>query len=236
MRVKMIGIVGGIGPESTIAYYRHILAAYRERRGDDGAPSIVINSIDVRKMLGLIGENQLPQVTDYLLDAVNALARAGAGCALLASKTPHIVFDEIQRRSPIPLVSIVQATCDAVKAMGLLKPGLLGTRFTMQGRFYQNVFHREGLALALPSTHEQDYIHGKYINELLNGILLPETRKGLLDVIARLKEREGIDGVILGGTELPLILSASSACDIPLLDTAQIHARSIVAYALSTSS
>jgi aspartate racemase len=231
--LKTIGIVGGIGPESTIEYYRHILAAYREQKGEDSAPSIFINSIDVRKMLGMIAAQDLAGTTAYLVEAVNTLARAGAGYGLLAANTPHIVFDQIQRQSPIPLISIVEATCAAVKALGLKKPGLLGTRFTMQGNFYQEIFRREGVALAIPAPEDQDYIHGKYMNELLKCVLLPETRAGLLETISRLKDREGIDGVILGGTELPLILRDSSACGIPLLDTTQIHARSIVTCALA---
>jgi aspartate racemase len=229
--LKTIGIVGGIGPESTIEYYRYILAAAAERQRDGAIPSIIINSIDVNKLLALAGANQLGQLTAYLLEAVNALARAGAHCGLLASNTPHIVFDDVQRQSPIPLISIVEAVCEEAKKQGLKKPVLFGTRITMRGRFYPEVFSKAGLDLAVPSLEEQDYIHGKYVNELLQGIFLPETRAGLLDVVAQLKERKGIDSVILGGTELPLILRDSMACGIPLLDTAKIHARSIVNYA-----
>src|SRR5713226_10310610 len=199
-------MVAGIGPESTIEYYRHILAAYREQIPDGSAPSILINSIDVKKLLDLIAANELDRVTAYLVEAVQVLVRAGTGCGLLAANTPHIVFDEIQRQSPIPLISIVQATCDAAKALGLKRLGLFGTRFTMRGRFFADVFSREGIALAVPLPDEQSYIHDKYMNELGKNIFLPETRARLLELVARLKERQGIQGLILGGTELPLIL------------------------------
>jgi aspartate racemase len=229
--VKTIGIVGGIGPESTIDYYRTIIATYRERRPDGSFPSIIINSIDANNLLGLIAANDLGRATDLLVAEVERLARAGAAYGLLAANTPHIVFDDVQRRSNIPLVSIVEATCQAVKALGLKRSALVGTRFTMQGRFYPDVFEKEGMTLIVPDATQQTYIHDKYMGELLKGIFLPETREGLLAIVDQMKQRDGVDAVILGGTELPLILRDATASGIPLLDTTQIHAKAIVARA-----
>jgi aspartate racemase len=226
--MQTLGIVGGIGPESTIEYYRAIIAAYRER-ADGDYPSIIINSISVKKLLDLVAANDLAAVTDYLGSEVERLARAGAGFALFASNTPHIVFDEVQRRSLIPLLSIVQATCAAVQALGLKRVGLFGTRFTMQARFYPEVFAREGITVAVPQPEEQAFIHEKYMVELLNNIVRPDTRERLLEIVERMKERDGIGGLILGGTELPLILRDGSASGIPFLDTTQIHARAAAA-------
>lgn len=226
--MKTAGIIGGIGPESTIEYYRLMVAAYRERKPDGSYPPIIINSIDLTKMLGLIAANQLAEVTDYLVGEVQKLARAGADCGLLAASTPHIVFDEIRRRSPIPLISIVEATCDAAKNLGLNRLGLFGTRFTMQGRFYPEVFSKAGISLAVPDESDQAYIHEAYMNELVKGIFLPQTRERLLTIVDRLKERESIRGLILGGTELPLILRDATARGIPILDTTQIHVRAMV--------
>jgi aspartate racemase len=226
--MKTIGIIGGIGPESTVAYYRAIISAYRERRPDGTYPSIIINSIDLKKMLELVGGNQLDEVTDYLVCEIERLAGAGAAVGLLAANTPHLVFDEVQRRSPLPLVSIVQATCDAARALGLKRPGLFGTRFTMQGRFYPDAFSKAGIELVVPDDTERAYIHDKYMGELVKGIFPPETREHLLAIIDRMKTRDGIDAVILGGTELPLILGDGAASGIPLLDTTQIHAKAIV--------
>ena len=231
--MKTIGIVGGIGPESTVDYYRTIIATYRERRPDGSFPSVIINSIDAKNMMGLIASNDLGRATDLLVSEVERLARAGAAYGLLAANTPHIVFDDVQRRSPIPLVSIVEATCEAVKALGLKRPALIGTRFTMQGRFYPDVFEKEGLTLVVPDETQQTYIHDKYMGELLRGIFLPETREGLLAIVDRMKQRDGIDSVILGGTELPLILRDATASGIPLLETTQVHAKAIVARAWS---
>jgi aspartate racemase len=231
--MKTIGIVGGIGPESTIEYYRFMIAEYREQKPDGGNPSIIINSIDVGTLLDLVGANQLAQLTEYLVTALQKLADAGADIALLASNTPHIVFDDVNRQSPIPLVSIVEATCDAAKALNLKKIGLFGTRFTTQGRFYPQVFSREGLTLAIPAEDEQAYIHDIYMNQLLKGIFLPETRAQLLKIVEEMKKRDGIEALILGGTELPLIMRDSSFSGIPFLDTTKIHVKSIVARALA---
>jgi aspartate racemase len=226
--VKTLGIIGGIGPESTIEYYRAVIASYREQREDGDYPSIIINSINLKRMIDLITANQLAVVADVLVAEVERLARAGADFSLMASNTPHIVFDDVQRRSSMPLLSIVQAACDAAKALGLKKVGLFGTRFTMQGRFYPDVFARAGIALIVPQLDEQVLIHEKYMGELLNNIFLEETRERLLAIVEQLKTRDSIEGLILGGTELPLILRDSSSSGIPFLDTIQIHARAAV--------
>ncbi len=230
--MKAIGIIGGLGPESTIDYYRRLLATHQELRPGEGAPSIIINSLDVNKGLGMVGANQLGQLTEYLVFEIERLARAGAECGLLSANTPHIVFDDVSRRSPIPLVSIVEATCAEAKRLGLTNLGLFGTRFTMQGRFYPQVFSREGVALTVPTPDEQDYIHDKYINELIPGKFLPQTRERLLAIAARMKQQDSIQGLILGGTELPLILTDSSSLGIPFLDTTQIHVLAILEQAL----
>lgn len=227
-----IGVIGGIGPESTIDYYRAMIAAYRERQPDGSYPAIVISSIDAKTLLGLLSAHELAKVADHLVAEVERLERAGAGCALLAANSPHIVFDEVQRRSRLPLVSIVEATRDEAMRLGLERLGLFGTRFTMQGRFYPDVFEAAGLTLVVPDETEQAYIHDKYMSELLNGILRPETRERLLAIVAQMQARDGIDAVILGGTELPLVLRDTTASGIPLLDTTQIHARAIVARAM----
>jgi aspartate racemase len=223
--MKTVGIIGGIAPESTVAYYRLIIAAYREQKPDGSYPSILINSIDLTKVLDLAGSNELDKLVEYLVSEVHKLAQAGADFGLLASNTPHIVFEEVRRQSVIPLISIVEAACQTAKTLGLKKLGLFGTSFTMQGKFYPEVFSREGIDLAVPDKDDQIYIHDKYMSELVKGVFLPETRKGLLRIVGRLKEREGIQGIILGGTELPLILREDTASGVPVLDTTRIHVR-----------
>ena len=231
--MKTVGLIGGIGPETTIEYYRSIIAAYREQKPDGGYPAIFVNSVNLSQLIEWMTNHSLDQVTQYLVREVEKLAQAGADFAAFASNTPHIVFDEIQRRSRIPLISIVETTCERVQALGLKKVGLFGTRFTMQGRFYPDVFSPAGITLVVPELEEQAYIHEKYMGELLNNIFLPETRRGLLTVVDKLRARHAIEGLILGGTELPLILRDDEHHGIPLLDTTRIHVERIVAELVS---
>lgn len=231
--MKIIGMIGGIGPESTIDYYRRLLEGTQKRNPGGPSPAIIINSIDLQKGLALLGANQLTELTEYIVPEVVRLHGAGAEFGFLAANSPHIVFNDIARRSPIPLVSIVEATCAEAKARGFTKLGLFGTRFTMHGHFYPDVFTREGVGLTVPTADEQDYIHDKYINELIPGKFLPETRDGLLAIAARMKKDDGIQALVLGGTELPLILTDSSLLGIPFLDTTQIHVNAILERAIA---
>lgn len=231
--MKTVGIIGGIGPESTIEYYRLIIAAYREQQPDGSYPSIIINSVDLSRLITWVTANELETLAAYLVAEIERLHRAGADFGLLASNTPHIVFDEISRHSPIPLISIVEATRGEARAKGLRRVGLFGTRFTMQGRFYRDTFSRADIAIVTPSEDEQSYIHEKYMNELLNNIFLPQTRAHLLTIVDRMKADDQIEAIILGGTELPLILRDTEHNGIPFLDTTRIHVRQIVAELLS---
>ena len=226
--VATLGIVGGIGPESTIEYYRTVIRAYQERHGASAQPSIVINSVDAHEMLGLFGAGRIPEAIEFLLGALRRLADAGASAGIIAANTPHVVFDEVQARSPIPLVSIVTATCDFVRAAGWKSPALFGTRYTMGGHFYQDVFARAGIEILLPDEADQAYIHDKYMTELIRTQFLDATRDGLTAIVARMKAQRAIDAVILGGTELPLVLRGKEAAGVPLVDTTQVHARAAV--------
>jgi len=226
--MKTVGIIGGIGPESTIAYYRLIISSYRERKRDGNYPQIVINSINMKRMLDLIGASRLKEVVAYLGDEMKRLADAGVDFGLMASNTPHIVFDDIQAMSPIPLISIIEVTCKKAERLGLQRVGLFGTRFTMEGQFYEEVFSARSISVVVPKPDDRDYIHEKYMGELVKGIILDETKSRLLAIVRSLKKQEGIDGLVLGGTELPLILSEADDRDIPFLDTTVIHVESVV--------
>jgi len=231
--MKLIGIVGGIGPESTIDYYRLFISTYRERRPDGGYPPVVINSIDLARALKLVSSNDLAGLAAYMLEEVRRLARAGATHGLLSSNTPHIVFDEIRRASPIPLISIVETTCRAAAERKLKHVGLFGTRFTMQGGFYQKVFAREGIAVAIPESGDQEFIHDTYLNELVNGVVLAATRERYIAIARRMKKEQGIEALILGGTELPLLLRDAIGIGMMLLDTARLHVEAAVSELLS---
>jgi aspartate racemase len=231
--MKILGMIGGVGPESTIDYYQNIIRFYRERQRDGSYPQFIINSVDLKKGLDFMAANDLAGMAVYLLEEVGKLARAGANFGLISANTPHIVFDDVASKSPIPLISIVEATCAAAKARKLKRLALFGTRYTMQGAFYPEVFSREGIEVVVPDAKDQDCIHEKYLNELVLGKFLPETRAGLLAIVDRMKGKIDIDGVVLAGTELPLILHDAEHQGIPFLDTTKIHCQAAVAEMLS---
>jgi aspartate racemase len=230
--LKTIGILGGIGPESTIDYYKLLLKRSPER-GGSRSPQIVINSVDFWAMRALLEKGDAAGLAEMLARDLDVLARAGAGVAIIAANTPHMVFDRVQPRAGIPLVSIVDATLAAAEAQGLRRLGLLGTRFTMLGTYYGEAFAKRGLAIVAPDRPDLDYVHDKYVGELVEGTFLDATRGGLVAVIERLRKNAGVDGVILGGTELPLILR-DVPFDLPLLDTTRIHVDAVLRAALRT--
>ena len=231
--MKTLGIIGGLGPESTIDYYGRIIALYRARTSDGSYPQFIINSINMKKGLDFMDANNLTGMAEYLLEEIGKLGQAGATFCLISANTPHIVFDEVAAKSPIPLISIVEATCAAAKARKLKRLALFGTRYTMQSTFYPKVFARDGIELLVPDLHDQDYIHDKYMNELVPGKFLADTRAALLAIVDRMKATRTIDGVILAGTELPLILRDPIHNGIPFLDTTKIHVGAAVAHMLS---
>jgi aspartate racemase len=231
--MKTLGIIGGVGPESTVDYYGRIITLYRERTGDGSYPQFLINSINLKKGLDFMAANNLWGMADYLVEEIDKLARAGATFGLISANTPHIVFDEVAFKSPIPLISIVETTCLAAKARKVKRLALFGTRYTMQAAFYPKVFSREGMELVLPDPEDQTYIHDKYLNELVAGKFLPATRAGLLAVVDRMEAKHNIDGVVLAGTELPLILRDTEHNGIPFLDTTEIHCEAAVTEMLS---
>jgi aspartate racemase len=197
------------------------------------SPQILINSVDYWAMRRLLDARDDAGLADMLVRDLEALQRAGAGVALIAANTPHMVFDAVQARVSLPLVSIVTATADAAAAQGLTRPGLLGTRFTMRGRFFGDVFAARGMTIVVPEAADVDYVHDVYVNELVQGQFLDSSRAGLVAVMDRLRTR-GIDGVILGGTELPLILRGVEY-PLPVLDTTRIHVEAALEAALTRS-
>ena len=226
--MKIPGIIGGLGPEATQEYYRLIVATYRARTKDGSYPPLVLNSIDMQRMIRLLTAQQLPELVAFLLGEINRLARAGADFGVLSANTPHVVFPALQAQSPLPLLSIVEVTCQAARKLGLKRLGLFGSRFTMAGQFYPDVFALAGIELVSPTAAEQDFIHEKYMGELIHGVIRPETRAAFLAIAERMRTEDHITGLILGGTELPLILGDVKDSQIPFLDTTQLHVDAIV--------
>ena len=224
-----LGIIGGIAPPSTIDYYRLLWTRYHERSPDGNYPSILIDSIDAKPFFALLEVDDRPGIVKFLHGELDRLARAGAEIALFASNSPHLVFDEIARVSPLPLISIVEATADVAQAQGLQRLGLLGARYTMDGGFYRDVFAERGIAVVVPDPDERRYIHERYFAEFVGGVFRDETRASFAAVIERMRVEDRIEAVILGGTELPMLFRDAAPTSLPLLDTTSIHVDAAIA-------
>jgi aspartate racemase len=231
--MKTFGIIGGLGPESTLDFYREVVSAYRERITDGSTPHFIVNSVNMKHVVDAVTSNNLAALADYLSDEVKRLADAGASFALIAANTPHLVFDEVQRRSSIPLISIVEVAAEATNALGLRRVGLLGTRFTMKARLFPDAFSRFHIEIVTPGEAEQPVVHEIYMGELINGVVRDESRKRLLQIVDRMRTEDNIQGLLLGGTELSLIIKELPWTDVVLLDTMKIHVRRAIQELLS---
>jgi aspartate racemase len=220
------GLVGGLGPESTIDYYRRIIGAW-QRRHPGSAPSLVIDSLDVQRGLRLV-ETDRAGLIAYLLESLRRLAGAGVDFAALTANTPHLVFDELAAQSRVPLVSIVEVCAKAARERGLHRPVLLGTRFTMEAPFYRSTFAKYGMEVLVPDPEDRAWVHTCYTQELLAGDFRDATRDRFVQLIGALHRRADVDGVILGGTELPLLLREPVIAGLPALDTTALHVEAIV--------
>jgi aspartate racemase len=229
MKVKdiEIGILGGLGPEATIEYYRLFTELYRKREPSGAYARLLIRSMDLQEFFRMAEQKEWTKVVQWLVEGVRALERAGAEIALIASNTPHIVFDEIEARVSIPMISIVRETIRVAGERGLARLGLFGTKFTMEATFYRDEAAARRIDVFVPENRDQVYIHSKLVEEIAVGTILDETRAGLVEIVRRMKEMHGIDGLILGCTELPLILTGDAA-GVVFLNTTKIHVESTV--------
>ena len=207
-------------------YYRRILAAWG-RRFPGSAPSLIIDSLDVQVALRLL-TNDRPALVRYLLGSVERLERAGVHFVAITANTPHLVFDDLAARASVPLLSIVETCADEAARLGLRRLALIGTRFTMDASFYPETFARRGLEIVVPAASDRDWIHDRYINQLVKGDLREETRAEFVTLVERLRDERAVDAVILGGTELPLLLRSPIIAGVPVLDTTGLHVQAIV--------
>jgi aspartate racemase len=224
--MAIVGLVGGLGPESTIDYYRRILARWQQDEPGT-APSVVIDSLDVQRALHLVQQDR-PAFAEYLLASLRRLAGAGVDFAAMTANTAHIVFDDLAARSPVPLISIVEVCALEARQRGLNRLALLGTRFTMEAPFYPEVCGRHGLTVIIPTDAERVWVHERYVGELLEGEFREATRQEFTSLVGMLRDRHGVDGVILGGTELPLLLPTTAIAGVPVLDTTALHVDAIL--------
>lgn len=228
--MKHIGLVGGMSPESTIEYYRIICDDFNKKAGGSNFPKITIRSINLQEIADLFKDDNWDGVADVIVSAIIDLANAGADFAAIATNTPHNAYYAIKRYSPIEVLSIMDATADEIKKDGLNKVGLLGTKPTMEYGFFQKTFAKCGIDAITPCEKERDYINEIIWNELVHGKVTDEARAGYKKIIDSLTN-EGAQGIILGCTEIPLLIKPSD-CKVKVYDTATIHAKAILEYAM----
>jgi aspartate racemase len=221
-----VGLVGGLGPEATVDYYRRLIRAWEEV-APGSAPSLVIDSLDAQHGLSLAANDRAGYVA-YLLGSLRRLSGADVDFAVLTANTPHLVFDELAAQSPVPLLSIVETCAAEASRRGLTRLGLLGTRFTMEAPFFAEVFARHAITVVSPGERDRVALHHLYVVQLLRGEFREETRRELIAMVERLRDNEHIDGVILGGTELPLLLREETIAGLPTLDTTALHVAAII--------
>lgn len=225
--MKKLGLVGGMGPESTIPYYHDIVYGVQNRIGKNFFPNLAIESVNVFDILKLCNEQKYDELTSYLMQAVQSLIAGGADFIALSANTPHIVFDRLQEQSTVPLVSIVEAARNETIRLNKRKVGLLGTIFTMTEDFFKKPFYSSDIEIITPTTDEMEYINSKISSELELGIIKEETLQGFQKIIKRMQQEDRIEAVILGCTELPLLLNDETS-PIPCLDTMKIHIQLLI--------
>lgn len=225
--MKKLGLVGGMGPESTIPYYHSIVYGVQEKVGKDFFPNLAIESVNVFEVLQFCKEEKYEELTDYLMDGINNLIRGGADFVALSANTPHIVFDKLQERTAVPLVSIIEATRDEAIRLNIHKVGLLGTIFTMTGDFFKKSFIDSNIEIIIPNQEEMEFVNHKISSELELGIVKDETLKEFQEIIRRMKQENGIEAIILGCTELPLLLN-DEVSPVLCLDTMKIHVKKLI--------
>jgi aspartate racemase len=230
---RTIGILGGMSPESTVMYYEHITRTYKQRFGDFGFPEVLIYSVNFQKFADWQREGRWTEAADEMAKALEQLRTAGADFGIIATNTMHIVFDEVQAAVRMPLLSIVDATAEAIRTAGLNLVGLLGTVFTMREHFYRDGLSRWGINIVVPDASWQERINEVIYGELCCGEIRPESRQMFLGVIEKLRKR-GAQGIVLGCTEIPLLVRPQD-CDLPLFNTTLLHAEKALNYAIGLS-
>lgn len=226
--MKKFGLIGGIGPESTIEYYQQIIKKFKELTNSNSYPDFIIQSVDMSKILEHVANQDENSLIDFLTDRIKIIENANVDFGAIASNTPHIVFDELSAQINIPLLSIVEETCKVIKSKELNTVGLLGTMSTMTNGFYQKTAKKYDIKIVTPTNSQMNYVHDKYINELLYRNIKEDTKSELINIINELSEKHSIKGLILGGTELPLILNQNDFINLEIIDTTKIHVDAIV--------
>ncbi len=228
---KRIGILGGMSPESTIEYYQHITRTYTQRFGNYGYPEIIIYSVSFQPYVDWPNAGRWDLVAQGLSRAAQSLEAAGADFIVIATNTMHLVLDQVRDSIHIPVLSLLDVVGEALLATGIKTAGLLGTRFTMEKNLYQDALARKGITVLIPDADDREVVNRVIYDELVAGQIRVESRSRYVDIIKKLAAH-GAQGVILGCTEIPLLVSEADA-GLPLFDTTLLHAEAALNYAMS---
>jgi aspartate racemase len=230
--MKKIGILGGMAPESTLEYYRQIIQLSQKILPERHYPVIIIYSLNMAEFRKPLSSGDTRGAISILLDAINSLYKAGAEFAVIASNTPYMFFQHLAEKSPIPLLNVIDEVAKEADKRGFKKVGLYGTKFSMEGNFFQKSFKRFGIEVVPPDTEDIDYIHIRVMGELADGKVIESTRKRFIKISQKMVQEKGVQALILGSTELPLILN-EKVLKMPVLDTTRIGIQKTFDYALS---
>lgn len=225
-----IGIIGGMSPESTIAYYQYITHTYTQRFGNYAYPEVIIYSVSFQDYVDWPAQDRWDRVAEGLSAAAQTLEAAGAGVIVIATNTMHRVYDPVQAAVQVPVINLLDVVASAILSAGLKTVGLLGTRYTMEGPLYSDALSRQGIQVLTPNPDERDFVNNAIYTELVGGQILPKTRTRFLEIIADLAAR-GAQGIILGCTEIPLLVHPEDT-PLPLFDTTILHADAALVYSL----
>ena len=229
--MKTIGLVGGMSWESTLEYYRIINETVKEKLNKLHSAKIIMYSVDFEEIELLQHKGKWDELTSLMIEIAQRLEKAGADFIVICTNTMHKVAEDMEKSVEIPLLHIVDVTAEKIKAKGINKVGLLGTRFTMEDNFYRDRLRKHGIKAIIPSEKEREMIHSIIYNELCLGVIKESSREKFKKIIKNLAKR-GAEGVILGCTEIPLLIKQEDV-DLPLFDTTEIHAKASVDFALS---
>lgn len=229
--MKTIGMIGGMSWESTLPYYRHINETVRAQLGGLHSARILLHSVDFHEIAQYQHDGDWEAAGAALAASARALQAGGADFLVLCTNTMHCVADAIAAAVPLPLLHIADATADALQAAGIVRVGLLGTRFTMEQAFYRERLQRRGFEVLIPDAPAREDVHRIIYEELCQGLVLAPSRQRYREVIAGL-QAQGAEAVILGCTEISLLIGPADAA-MPLFDTTALHARAAALHSLA---
>ena len=225
--MKKIGLVGGTGPESTLMYYKELNTRIDQLTGGKAMPDLAIESVDFRKAWAYVSNGEKDNLADYLSEKVSCLKSTGCEVISLTAGTMHLVINEIEKKTGVSLVSIPKAVADEAASKGYTKVGLLGTIFTMEQDYMKKDLIDAGIEVCIPGKEDRELVAKRIFEELELGIVKEETLKECQDLISKMKNEQGIQAVILGCTELPLLLNEKNS-PLPILDSVEIHIRKLI--------